>query len=356
MERKERKQNNKGFSLIELIVAVVIIALVVGPVLHAFVSSASMNRSSKEKLKATTVAQNVMENVKGTILPVLLSPTGEAVVTDSGDGHYKLTYTDYEFGEDKYKVEVTLDPDEYKAATGEAMNYNDFEQPEIYNMDRATNGFYMPAKGSAATVAGLFGDAAAYDAMKKTTIINIDKNVNLQTADITVQYEYNGTVQEEARNSYIYRETTGTNELRGLYIYFEPMYTAVGRYAKENIVINNNGLVPVTVYLVKQTTAQTNANNELNYAVNVAVNEAGRVQNWTGKDDYEPLTTVRTNLTSEQILLSYSGSVTTFTAEEMVDMDDVVGGVVEDKLYKVEVAVYDKNGKEQVSITGTKER
>lgn len=352
----DRKQNNKGFSLIELIVAVAIIALVVGPILHAFYTSARVNRTSKDILKATTVAQNIMEDIKGTPLSVLLGASSEAVVTDMGDGNYKLTYENQEIADEKYKVVVTLDAEEYKAATGEAANYNDYEQPEVYTMDSATNGFYVPAKGMAQTCANLFGDTAAYSNMDKTTTININENVNMQSADVSVKYEYNGTVQEEAKNSYIYRETTGENKLRGVYIYFEPMYTAVGRHAKENIIINNNGLIPVTVYLVKQTTSETNAVNEANYAVNVKVNETGRTQDWTSADDYKALTTIRTNLEEEQMLLTYSGAVTTFDAKTMVDLDEVVGGVVEDKLYKVEVAVYDEDDEEKVKITGTKEK
>lgn len=353
---KDRKQNNKGFSLVEIIVAVVIIALVVGPILHAFYTSAHVNRTSKNMLKATTVAQNVMEDVKGTPLSLLLSASSEAVVTDLGDGNYELLFENQEIADTKYKAVVTLDADEYKAAAGEADNYNDYEQPEVYDMDSATNGFYVPAKGTAASMASMFGDAAAYNNMIKTTTININENVNMQSADVSVKYEYNGSTQEEVKNYYIYRETTGENKLRGVYIYFEPMYTALGRHAKEKVVINNNGLIPVTVYLVKQKTSETNAVNEANYAVDIQVNETGRVQNWTSEDDYEALTTIRTNLEADQTLLTYSGAITTFDARKMVDLDEMVGGVVEDKLYKVEVVVYDEKGEEQVRITGTKEK
>lgn len=352
----ERKQNNKGFSLIELIVAVAVIALVVGPVLHAFVTSMRINRNSKEMLQATTVAQNIMEDVKGKDISVLLNASGDAVVKDLGEGNYELTYEDQRIADGDYKVVVTLDAEEYKAAPGAAENYNDYEQPEIYNMDKDVNGFYVPAHGSAKTFADLFGDPLAYDSMIKNTTININESTGAQTADITIQYEYNGVIQEEVKSTYIYRETTGANQLRGLYIYFEPMYTAVGRIAKENIVINNNGLMPVTVYLVKQATTETNEINEGNYAVNVQVNEPGRLQDWTSEDDYEALTVIRTNLTDAQTLVTYSGAFTTFEGKKMVDLDKMVGGVVEDKLYKVEVVVYDEDDEEQVRITGTKEK
>ena len=70
--KKRIQQNNEGFSLIELIIAVVILAFVVAPILGAFVSSARTNGKSQRVLSATTAGQNIMEEVKGTALKTLL--------------------------------------------------------------------------------------------------------------------------------------------------------------------------------------------------------------------------------------------------------------------------------------------
>ncbi len=61
--RKVKKENQKGFSLVELIVAIAILAIIVLPLLRAFVVSARTNAKSKEKLRTTELAQNIMEGI-----------------------------------------------------------------------------------------------------------------------------------------------------------------------------------------------------------------------------------------------------------------------------------------------------
>ena len=62
-EHKKRKLNNRGFSLVELIVAVAILAIIVLPLLRAFVVSANTNAKAKERLRTTEVGQNIMEGL-----------------------------------------------------------------------------------------------------------------------------------------------------------------------------------------------------------------------------------------------------------------------------------------------------
>lgn len=58
------KKKNQGFSLVELIVTIAILAIVVAPLLNAFVVSARTNAKAKERLRTTTIAQNIMEGVE----------------------------------------------------------------------------------------------------------------------------------------------------------------------------------------------------------------------------------------------------------------------------------------------------
>ena len=83
MKNHNKIQSNKGFSLIEIIVAVAILAIIVLPLLNAFVASSKMNAMSKNKLMAIEIAKNIMEEVKGYNLadiarlgdPSITSPT-----------------------------------------------------------------------------------------------------------------------------------------------------------------------------------------------------------------------------------------------------------------------------------------
>lgn len=58
-----RKKKNSGFSLVELIVTVAILAIIVLPLLRAFVVSANTNAKAKENLRTTELAQNIMEGI-----------------------------------------------------------------------------------------------------------------------------------------------------------------------------------------------------------------------------------------------------------------------------------------------------
>lgn len=61
---KQLKGDNRGLSLIEVLVAVMILAIVVTPFLHSFVTAATTNSKAKVIHKATVVAQSVMEGFK----------------------------------------------------------------------------------------------------------------------------------------------------------------------------------------------------------------------------------------------------------------------------------------------------
>ncbi|MCI5855813.1 MAG: prepilin-type N-terminal cleavage/methylation domain-containing protein [Agathobacter sp.] len=61
---RKKKHNNSGFSLVELIVTITILAIVVFPLLNAFVLSARTNAKAKERLRLTSIAENMMEGIE----------------------------------------------------------------------------------------------------------------------------------------------------------------------------------------------------------------------------------------------------------------------------------------------------
>lgn len=63
-DKRCRRNKNAGFSLLELLIAVVILSIIVIPLLHLFLSSNRMNIKSRQTLRATTLAQNLMEGLK----------------------------------------------------------------------------------------------------------------------------------------------------------------------------------------------------------------------------------------------------------------------------------------------------
>lgn len=63
-EPREAQLNNAGFSLVELLIAVIILAIIVIPFSRSFVVSARMNGNSRRLQRATTVGQDIVEGLK----------------------------------------------------------------------------------------------------------------------------------------------------------------------------------------------------------------------------------------------------------------------------------------------------
>lgn len=61
---KSKKTDNRGMTLLELIIAVAIFSIAAMTLLQAFVTSGRINKKSNLYLEATTTAQNVMEEIK----------------------------------------------------------------------------------------------------------------------------------------------------------------------------------------------------------------------------------------------------------------------------------------------------
>lgn len=133
-----KKDNNKGFSLIELIVTIAIIALVVSPFLRSFFLAMDINSDARRLQNASMVSQDIMEQFKANSIEDMIeksktiyevTPT-EDITTLEGDTSGKK-YPVYQFdnwkikgadGEEFYAT-IKLDPTPYVAASGSGKNY-----------------------------------------------------------------------------------------------------------------------------------------------------------------------------------------------------------------------------------------
>lgn len=61
MKQRSGRKKNKGFSLLEVVVAITIIAILAIPIIKAFVTSATVNKKARRVQNATDVAQSVSE-------------------------------------------------------------------------------------------------------------------------------------------------------------------------------------------------------------------------------------------------------------------------------------------------------
>ena len=121
--------NNRGFSLLEVVVCVFLLTIVVVPLLSAFKRSADYYSESKQKGEATAVAQNIRESVESYTVDDILNSNGGFVsmlgaesfaVNEFSDAETGKTYNDVyakgiHSGSGNYDAVIHFDTDSEEA-------------------------------------------------------------------------------------------------------------------------------------------------------------------------------------------------------------------------------------------------
>jgi len=321
------RRDNRGLTLIELLVAILMLGLLVSPLLHAFVISASTATKARGVNETTNAATNLVEQIKGSNLDDVLLGVAEgrlfstsAELTDESDvenGKYVLTLENYGYNGRVYSGSLTLDASQYKQNIT-PVNINE-ELMVKYSFTGLRAGaemshFEITAANdlanranveAAAQYSGMYADALAdldpddpdavvaepptppdftaagilnSGGLKRTLTISIamagesGKEQLQVNAHCEYSYAYSGSgyyinVDAEPLEQAYYGPYDPV-----LYFFYFPIYVG-----GEEIVIENPGDLPLTIFLVKQYPA----------AVAAAVagdNEADRSAWMSGRD------------------------------------------------------------------------
>ncbi len=89
-----KKGNNKGFSLIEIIIGIGMLAVIIVPILHTFITSAQINRDSRQVMIQTEVAQTIMEGFAGKTFADMKSSVGALMMNGGVSGNNALSTID----------------------------------------------------------------------------------------------------------------------------------------------------------------------------------------------------------------------------------------------------------------------
>lgn len=140
---KKTKLNNKGLSLVEILVTVVIVALISAPIVDSFLHAIHVNSEARLIQNGTAVAQDTAELFEVFDVKTLVdsyTADGVNVTYDDAKKVYKfenipMTGADGE----EFEVDVKLDPTAYKlglnAENKDMIKVNDQELP-VFSADR----------------------------------------------------------------------------------------------------------------------------------------------------------------------------------------------------------------------------
>lgn len=353
---RDKKLNNKGFTLVELLIAVAIVAVIVAPILSAITTSMKVNKKSDDLLNETAVAQIFMEGMRnmsleeiarqfsqttnpgGTLnfLPTGVGGTehkeyqnsfvphnGTFVFNKNASNSYVFAAKGVTHDNKTYDVKVTLDAadyykDESKGETDDKLN--DTMYVDISDYDSDYDGLYVQSANVNPELCNKLAvncvtannqktaDDIAQEA-DRTITVNITSKAVVGNPEplieVGVDYElkipksYVGVEEEEetdknlARQKFeaIFKNTEDTNlKPRNIYILYNPNYYSTNGHLRDNIVINNEENIPVTVYLIKQSSVEEyiQSESEAKYRMEIKVIE--------GTKGAEYATKLRTNL------------------------------------------------------------
>ncbi|MGN1187253.1 MAG: Tfp pilus assembly protein FimT/FimU, partial [Lachnospiraceae bacterium] len=130
--RKWICKQNSGFSLIELLVAIAILAMLTAPLMNSFIMSGKINRNSRRLQNATTVAQSAVEAAKHTtdmaeleaMLKTMPDSSGFTSVGTVDLPSYKLNVQGAD--SEKFQLWLTLTPKS-------SYDYKDTDFTDLYN-------------------------------------------------------------------------------------------------------------------------------------------------------------------------------------------------------------------------------
>lgn len=240
-------KNNKGFSLVEVLIAMTVLAIIVVPLLRAFSTSANVNAKAERLMNANNIAQNIIEELKAEGLEAIAEAGYKKVNSieegikeeDDTEDTVVYRYDDSEglkVGEAYYDVEISVKPNQNgkkNFASMNSMNEPDcayYAQPEDLD-HRAAEKFQIR------NLAYIYDATAQLDSEAFKTLMSREIRLDITTERVDVTYTYsipyaeNG-IKYAAPEDSVYQEkitifdkAVGDEDLEAVYLYFYPFYT-----------------------------------------------------------------------------------------------------------------------------------
>lgn len=386
MSTLERK--NKGFTLIEVLISIVMVGILFLPLLSVFSKGMGVNNVSKKIQRANSVASSVAEQVRSydtfaDMCNVGSTSGNDLVLTTSNGGVYSFTLSNLKNDGKDYTAKIDVDYEEYEKLNAKGL-------PQITSLGAGSSVMAYEKLNSTDTVISAYASKYLNDfggsiekkevakAVKKTVMIEVtdtklDSGNNMipeGNVHVSVYTKYTidasrttdahlKTYANDAamRTDTLYDENVVLAKLKGIYIFFS-YDIANGTDIFQGIDFNID---------LKQSKSKDDLHNIVIYSlcqgIDDVVSSSGKV---TGDNMY---TDAKTK--GYKTVISRNGSVPTGAVSDYVSvfsnfpalvdgnlqaenkMNDIVSSVSMNRLAKVTITVY-KDGEECAKIETTR--
>ena len=298
---KRVKPDNSGFTLLEVLIAAIILAIVAIPILHAFVTTANTSAKAKVKMNATNAAENIMEDIKGMSIddisqkyagvnPAVPNARGQYYIDGLGSAtdetvayEYTITSSDPSFSKDLnklldngYTATINIDPSYYpninsvNLASFDTVNGNSSAILSLTpQMEDAVYNEFTD-RNKKLEVDYIKADAYEYfrDNLKREIRIDITKNgkttdkdgeeVDRLVVTATISYYIDadqvvpvGLESKKAYSKKIFDNASTGNKLQSVLIFYPPRYSNAADDG-DIMIIHNRDSVVTNLYVVAQ--------------------------------------------------------------------------------------------------------
>ncbi len=386
MKQKEKGQQlnkNAGFSLLELLIAVTILAIITIPMLHMFVTSARINGKSRITLRATVLAQDIVEGLKAYHIDEIqdqfntkhldmLNSTitcEECKYDDDGSNVYYFYLKNVKLENSTFDAKIKLDASAYIDGTSEAgkhdMHPNTSETVRLASANRNASFVYKKNWDETALKDKNIDDCARTFILSFTDDVTTGKRV----ATLKCEYQNNGT--DIVPPAYSDFTTIGEFDSNNFYFLYYPLYGG-----KDDIIeidCTSTAITeehPLNIYLVKQRDVMLSdiqlTNKENLYKITVTVKGDEISSGY-----FSLCTNLGTNLADENMVIDQAPGLrsVSFPVYDLAGIRNKNYGEQSSKdqitefIYDIEVEIYQQgayednfgtNSQRLVSLDGTK--
>lgn len=296
-------KDNRGSSLVELVVSIAILGIVLLPILNGFVVAARANAESKRVQTQNVIVQDIMEEMKGRKLEDIIEECNlseddcyEAYISETGTGFNLYQANSYTIKDkyyllkrnidNKYDALITFDATPYNNThLHRDTDYNNYQMPLVRGVNSSDHMVAIQSYETEAAISVLYANHVSYchgldvdpldiseikGAINRT--INVDLSLSGGSIYASVVFVYSSGIGGCGSVSYELEAKELSSSDEAIYVFFQP-------FPSDSINITNSTGHQLDVFAYEQ--------NEL--AKMIPVNKPADINLYSNLPGFEPV-------------------------------------------------------------------